>query len=122
VDKTSKVDKKFWEAIDLLSGFEMDLLSEDPTSDPNIGSREAKSSDKLKSPSAILHALKGNLHAKVKFPAVSLSLKPDESQPMGKEWPKPTRVVEFHLLGSLPDAHPIVVKRRCHAIDVGSSI
>jgi hypothetical protein len=29
---------------------------------------------------------------------------------MGK-WPtwKPTRVVEFHLLSSLPDAHPIVV-------------
>ena len=26
--------------------------------------------------------------------------------------------MEFHLLNSLPDVHPIVVKRRCHPIDV----
>ena len=35
---------------------------------------------------------------------------------MGSGWPKLTRVVEFHLLSSLLDAHPIVVKRGCHAI------
>jgi hypothetical protein len=128
VDRTSVVDKKFKEVIHALSGFEMDSLSEDPMSDPNIGgmdTRKAKS-DKSESPpdlppespSTILHALKENLHAKVKFPSVSLSLDVDESQPMGNEWPKLTRVVEFHLLSSLPDAHPIVVKRGCHAIDV----
>jgi hypothetical protein len=35
---------------------------------------------------------------------------------MGNEWPEQTRVVEFHLLNSLPDAHPIIVERECHAI------
>ena len=35
---------------------------------------------------------------------------------MGDEWPTYTRVVEFHLLKSLPDAHPIVVKRGRHVI------
>jgi hypothetical protein len=73
VDRTSEVDKKFGEAIHLLSGFEMDSVFDDPTSDSNIGStitREAKLSDKSKSPSTILHALKKNLHAKVKFPFV----------------------------------------------------
>jgi hypothetical protein len=66
-----EVDEKFREAIDLLSGFEKDLPSKDPTSDPNI-SRTGKKSD---SPLTILNALKKNLHAKVKFPSVSLLLK-----------------------------------------------
>jgi hypothetical protein len=71
---TSKeVDKKFGEAIDLLSSFEKDFPSKDPMSDPNIGgmvTREAKMSDKSESPATILDALKKNLHAKVKFPSV----------------------------------------------------
>ena len=33
---------------------------------------------------------------------------------MGNEWPKLTRVVKFNLLTTLPDVHPIVVKRGCH--------
>ena len=43
---------------------------------------------------------------------------------MGDEWSELelTRVVEFHLLSSLPDAHPTVVKSGCHAIDVTLSI
>jgi hypothetical protein len=124
VDRTSVVDKKFREAIHLLSGFDMDPLSEDPMSGPAIGGTDTRNvkSDKSKSPSTILHALKENLHAKVKFPSVSLSLDVDESQPMGNEWPKLTRVVEFHLLSSLPDSHPIVVKRGCHAFDVAQSL
>ena len=42
---------------------------------------------------------------------------------MGKSptW-EPTRVVEFHLLSSLPDARPIVVYRAFHAVDVAPSI
>jgi hypothetical protein len=82
VDRTSEVDKKFREAIHLLSGFETDLPSEDPRSDPNIGSsvtREAKLSDKSKSPSTVLHALIKNLHAKVKFLSISLPFNTDES-------------------------------------------
>lgn len=72
-DKTSKkVDKKFKKAIHLLSDLEKDFPLTDPTrtSDPNIGgtvTREAKMSSKPKSPSAILSALKRNLHAKVKL-------------------------------------------------------
>ena len=37
---------------------------------------------------------------------------------MNDELPTLTRVVEFHLLSSLPDAHPIIVKRGCHSVDV----
>ena len=37
---------------------------------------------------------------------------------MGNEWLEPTRVVEFHLLSSLPDTYRIIVQRWCHAIDV----
>ena len=75
-NRTSQhVDKKFREAILLLSDFEKDFPSKDPTwgdSDPNIGrtdTREAKISDKLESgsPSTILHNLKKGLHAKVNF-------------------------------------------------------
>jgi hypothetical protein len=69
---SEKADKKFAMAIDLLSDFEMDFPSKDPTSDPNIGKMttrpgEANTSDTSKSPSKILCSLKKNLHAKVKF-------------------------------------------------------
>ena len=35
---------------------------------------------------------------------------------MGNEWLRPTRVIKFHLLRSLPDPHPIIVKRGRHVI------
>jgi hypothetical protein len=79
---SNNVDGKFATAIHLLSGFEKDFPSKDPTSDPNISgvvTREASMSDTSKSPSAILHALKRNLHAKVKLPSVSLHIDADES-------------------------------------------
>jgi hypothetical protein len=74
---SNKVDKKFEDAIHLLSGFEDDFTfpSKDPTSDPNISgtvTRETKLSD------TILYALEKNMHAKVKFTSVSLSLNADE--------------------------------------------
>ena len=75
---SEKADRKFARAILLLSGFEKDFPSKDPTSDPNIGgvvTREANLSDTSKSPSTILHALKMNLHALVKFLSVSSPLK-----------------------------------------------
>jgi hypothetical protein len=81
-NKTSeKVDKKFREVIHLLGAFEKDFPS---ASDPNAGgmvTREEKmsASDKSDSPSTILHSLKKNLHAKVRFPSVSLTLDADES-------------------------------------------
>ena len=86
-DKSSKkVDKKFGKAIKLLSGFEKEFPIKHPTSDPNIGEtviRKAKMNRKSKPPltlpSMILHALEKNLHAKVKFPSVSLPLNADES-------------------------------------------
>lgn len=72
-DKTSdEVDKKFEEAIHLLSAFE-ELPSKNLTSDPNTSwmiTREAMS-DKSESPSAILYALKKNLHANVRFLSTS---------------------------------------------------
>ena len=67
---SEKADRKFAMAIDLLSDFEMDFPSKDPTSDPNTGkmvTREANTSDTSKSPSTILYSLKKNLHAKVKL-------------------------------------------------------
>jgi hypothetical protein len=82
---SEKTDRKFATAIYLLSDFEMDFSSKDPTSDPNIGmmaTREANMSDTSKSPSAILYSLKKNLNAKVKFLSVSLLTLPlntDES-------------------------------------------
>lgn len=77
-NRTSKeVDRKFEEVIHMLSGFE-NFYSKDPTSessDPNIGGMEAKTvtSDKFKSASTILNALKQNLHANVNFPSVPCS-------------------------------------------------
>ena len=71
--RTSEVDKKFQEAIDMLSRFEKDFPPKNPTSGPNIGGTvtggEAKMSDtnEFKSPSTILYALKNNLHANVCF-------------------------------------------------------
>jgi hypothetical protein len=41
---------------------------------------------------------------------------------MGNELPSPARVVRFYLLSSLPDAHPVVVKREYHDIDVAHDI
>lgn len=84
-DRTSeKVDKKFREAIHLLSGFEKDFPSKplDPNTISGTDSSEsfpweAKNSDETESPLTILNALKGNLHAKVEFPSVPLPLNAD---------------------------------------------
>ena len=79
--RTFEVDKKFEEAIDMLSGFEEGFPPKNPTSGPNIGgtvTREAKMSDKSKSPSTILYALKNNLYANVMFLSISLLLNADE--------------------------------------------
>ena len=73
---SEKADKKFAMAIDLLSNFEMDFPSKDPTSDPNTGkmaTMEANTSDTSRSPSTILYSLKKNLHANVKFLFLHLS-------------------------------------------------
>jgi hypothetical protein len=83
-DRTSEeVDKKFGDAIYLLSCFEKEFPSKDPTSDLIIGGMmEAKMNDKFNMSeyaSTILYALKQNLHAKVKFPSVSFSLDAEKS-------------------------------------------
>ena len=72
---TIEVDKKFGEAIDLLSAFEKDFPSKDSTSDPNIGATssvtsEAMMSEYSGSPLTVLGALKKNIHSKVKLPPV----------------------------------------------------
>ena len=77
--RTSEVDKKFEEAIDMLSSFEKGFPPKNQG--PNIGGivpREAKMSDKSKSPSTILYTLKNNLHANVMFLSISLLLNADE--------------------------------------------
>ena len=71
-EKADRIHRNFAMAVDLLSDFEMDFPSKDPTSDPNIGKMttrpgEANTSDTSKSPSTILYSLKKNLHAKVNF-------------------------------------------------------
>ena len=80
---SEEVDKKFREAIHLLDRFQEDFPFKDPMSDPNIGgtviTEKEASGDESKSPSMILNALKQNLHAKVKFPSVSLFLDANES-------------------------------------------
>ena len=75
------LDNKFRKAINLLHGFSKDFPHKDPTSDPIIGGTAGKAnvSDKSKSPTAILQALKNNLLSNVKFPSVYLSLNADES-------------------------------------------
>ena len=73
-------DKKARKAIDLLSDFAKDFPLKDPTSDSNIGGTitgEVKKSDKSKSATTILQALKNDLHSNVKFPSVYLSLNAD---------------------------------------------
>ena len=89
--RSEKVDRKFATAIHLLSGFEMDFPSKDPSrptsdddSDPNIpiplfGKMVTRMSDTSKSPSKILHSLKKDLHStKVKFLSGSSPLNADE--------------------------------------------
>ena len=68
------MDKKVGKAIDILSDFAKDFLLEDPTSDLNIS---GTMSDKSKSATIILQALKNDLHSIVKFLSVSLSLNAD---------------------------------------------
>ena len=65
-NKTSKVvDNKFKRAIRLLSDLEKDF----PFKDRSITvTGEERTSNKSKSPSKILYALKKNLHAKASFP------------------------------------------------------
>ena len=46
----------------------------------------------------------------------------DESQPMGTSRRNPKRLFTFYLLSTLPDAHPIVVKRGCYTINIIPSI
>jgi hypothetical protein len=72
--RTNKeVDSKFREVIYMLSGFdsfEKVFPSKDPMLDPDSGetiTREVNIGDGSKSPSVILHTLKRNLHAKVKY-------------------------------------------------------
>lgn len=73
-----EVDKKFEEAIRLLSNFEKDFPFKDP--DPNLGGTvtvEANMNNKSNH-STILHALKENLHSKVKLPYVFLPRNAEE--------------------------------------------
>ena len=118
--RTSKeVDKKFEEAINLLRAFEKDFpaRSEGPRPDRGPVAREANTSNKSAFPSTILHGLKKKFHAaEVTFSYIHLLLNSDEYQP------KLTRAVKFYILSSLPDTHPIVVKRGYHAIGIARSI
>ena len=79
-DRTSKkVDEEFEEIIHLLCRFEKDFLLEELMLDLCISGTVTRTSDRSKSPSAILYALKTNLHAKVKFLHASLPLNADVS-------------------------------------------
>ena len=72
-DGTSEeVYEKFTKAIHLLGQFKKDFPFRD---DSNIVTRVC---DKSQSPAKVLHALEKNLHAKVKFPYVTLPLNADE--------------------------------------------
>ena len=119
-NRTSKeVDNKFEEAINLLRAFEKDfpLRSEGPRPNRGTITRGADTSNKSAFPSTILYSLKKKFHAaEVRFPYIPLPLNSDENQP------KLTRVVKFYLLSSLPNAHPIVVKRGCYANDISLCI
>ena len=80
--RSKDVDKKFEEAIHLLSRFEKDFPSKNPPSDPNIGGTatgDAKMTYTSESPSAILYTLKNHFHVRVTFSRVSLHLNADES-------------------------------------------
>ena len=121
-ESQAELDNKFKNAIDLLSDFAKDFPLKDPTSDLNIGrtaTGKVEMSDKSKSPTTILQALKNDLHSKVKSPSVSLSLNADGFQPMGYETSRSRslRIVKFNLLSSLHDRDPIIVRRGCHTIN-----
>ena len=82
MNRRRDLDDKFGKAIDRLSDFAKDFPLKDPMTEPNIGGTAAGDvniSDKSKSPTAILQALKNNLFSNVKFPFVYLSLNSDES-------------------------------------------
>jgi hypothetical protein len=67
-DRTSEIDKKFEEAIDMLSAFEKNFPFEPPKLGPNIvGTVTRGASDQYKYASMILSLLKCNLHSRVKF-------------------------------------------------------
>ena len=73
--RSEEADKKFREAIDLLSRFEKDFPSKNSTSNPNISgafTMEAKMNDKFGSPSTILSALKKDLYSEVNLLFTSL--------------------------------------------------
>ena len=81
LSQRSQVDKKVGKAVDLLSDFAKDFPLKDPTSDPNIGGTftgEVTMSDKSKSATTVLQALKNDLYSNVKFPSASLSLNSDD--------------------------------------------
>ena len=74
------MDIKFGHAIDLLSDFAKNFPLKDSTSNPNIGGTatgEVKMSDKSKSATTVLQALKNYLYSNVNFPSASLSLNSD---------------------------------------------
>ena len=78
-DKISEeVDKKFGDAIDLLSAFDKDFPSKDLIADPNIGETITREAEMRESPPTILDALKRNLHAKVMFPSIFIPPHADE--------------------------------------------
>lgn len=120
------VEDKFREAVDILSIFVKDFPLKDSMSDPNIGGTvtgKVKMSDKSKSPTTILQALKNSLNSRVKFLSVSLSFNADGSQPLvftslprDQRNERILRRIAFHLLSSPHDPNPIIVTRACHAI------
>ena len=78
--KKSEVENKFKNAIDILSDFAKDFPLKYLTSHPNIGGTvtgEVKMSDKFKSATTTLQALKNDLHSNVKFLSVLSLLNAD---------------------------------------------
>ena len=75
-----EVDKKFRKAIDLLCDFAEDFPLKDSTSGPNTGwtvTGGVTMSDKSKSATTILQALRNDLRSNVEFSFSSLSLNAD---------------------------------------------
>lgn len=94
---SSELDEKFVKVINMLDDFDHAFYSEDPLLGQNVDR-------------AVIEAAKRDDMSE--FSLATLSLHEDaHSKTLAIERSEPTRAVEFHLLSSLSDAHPIVVKQ-----------
>ena len=110
--KTSKVaDEEFKKAIEALSAYE-----EKYHTNKIVAKKMAEAEQKDKSFLADMSQLKAKFRVREVFILwLCRNINVDFQSPLVKE---PTKTVEFHILKSLPDRRPTIVKRECLSTDL----